>query len=76
MSKLKIEEKLSLLEEMLEIEEGTLTLEHALNDLAEWDSVAAISFMALVAENFGKRMSGDTLRGLKTVADAVKVMEE
>lgn len=75
MMKLSLAEKLALLEEMLELEEGTLTVEQSLHDLAEWDSVAAISFMALIAEEFGKRISGDTLRGLKTVEDAVRIME-
>ncbi|MCK9226067.1 MAG: phosphopantetheine-binding protein [Candidatus Muirbacterium halophilum] len=68
-------EKIELLEEMLELDEGTLSPETVLADLDEWDSIAAISFIALVDDEFGKAVTGADIRGFTTVADALAVMK-
>jgi len=67
-------EKIQLLEEMLELDEGTLKLDTVLADLDEWDSIAAISFIALVDDEFDKSVKGAEIRSFKTVADALAVM--
>ncbi|MED4888204.1 acyl carrier protein [Lysinibacillus sp. FSL R7-0073] len=67
-------EKLSMLEEMLEVDEGSLTPETILVDLEEWDSIAIISFIALLDDEFEKAIKGSEIKEFKTVADALVTM--
>lgn len=67
------EEKIALLEEMFEVDSGTLKPERALDTL-QWDSMAMLSLIALVSEKFGKRLTGAQLRAFKTVKDVLEVM--
>lgn len=68
-------EKIAMLEEMMELEEGTLTSQTELADLVEWDSIAFISFIALIDDKFDKIIKGSQIKEFKTVADALAVME-
>ena len=70
-----VEEKLSMLEEMLEMDEGTLKPEMTMDDLENWDSVTALSLIVLLDENFSKSISGKEIKALKTVDDILKYME-
>jgi acyl carrier protein len=67
-------EKIAMLEEMMELDEGTLTPETILADLEEWDSIAVISFIALMDDEFEKTIKGSQIREFRTVADALAVM--
>ncbi len=69
------EKKLVLLEEMLELKPGTLKPETVLEDLDEWDSIARISFIALVDDEFDKVIKGAAVKEQKTVADLMTLME-
>ena len=69
-------EKLAMLEEMLELEVGVLTLQTNLSDLEEWDSIAVISFIALLDDEFDKLIKGAQIKEFKTIADALAVMEK
>lgn len=68
--------KIELLEEMLELEPGTLTPETVLEPMEEWDSIALISFIALVDDEFGKVIKGSVVKEQKTVAGLMALMEE
>ena len=70
------EKKLALLEEMMELPAGSLTPETALEGLEEWDSVALLSFIALMEDEFGKAVRGGQVKEMKTVADLLAVMEK
>jgi len=48
---------LILVDELLELPKGTLTGQERLEDLEGWDSLAMISFMALVDEHMGVKLS-------------------
>ena len=71
---MEIKEKLNKLEEMLEIDENTSTLETELNSLDEWDSIAILSAIVMFDEEFGKTVKGTDLKASKTVADIVNLM--
>lgn len=71
---MEIKKKLNKLEEMLEIDENTLTLETELNSLDEWDSIAILSAIVMFDEEFGKTVKGTDLKACKTVADIVNLM--
>ena len=68
-------EKIAILEEMMELDEGTLTPQTQLSKLAEWDSLAAISFMVLAEDLFDRAIKGSQIKEFKTIADVLTVME-
>lgn len=57
------------LDEMLEFDPGTLTGDEVLETLENWDSLAVISFIALVDEKLGVVLEGEKLAKAKTVSD-------
>lgn len=71
---MEIKEKINKIEEMLEIDENTLSLETELDSLDEWDSIAILSAIVMLDEEFGKTVKGTDLKACKTVADIVNLM--
>lgn len=69
------QEKLAKLEEIMDLEEGTLKPDDCLGDYEEWDSIAVLSFIAMMDEEFGRQISGTTIKGFETVRDILKEME-
>lgn len=67
--------KIEALEEMMDLDAGTLTPETQLSEVEEWDSIALISFIALVDDEFDKVIKGSTIKAQKTVADLMALME-
>ncbi|WP_448206561.1 acyl carrier protein [Azospirillum sp. sgz302134] len=61
------------LDEMLELDAGTLTGAEALDSLDNWDSLAVISFIALVDEKLGLVVAGEKLAKAKTVNDLLEL---
>lgn len=69
-------EKLALLEDMLELEEGDLTMEMALDDVDEYDSMAKLSLIVLMEDEFGVKLTGDMIKGFETVGDIIALMNK
>lgn len=69
------EEKIAILEELMEVDEGTLTAETLLSNIEEWDSVSFLSFMAMMDEKFGKTVTGSEIKTKETVGDLMAMME-
>lgn len=67
-------EKLALLEETFEVDEGTLTPETNLDDVDEYDSMSKLSLIVMVEDNFGKKLTGAEIKAFKTVQDILDVM--
>ena len=67
--------KLAMIEEIMDLDEGTLTPATVLEDLEEWDSMAKLSVMVMMDDEFGKVLTGDALRALKTVQDILNFMD-
>lgn len=63
------EEKMRLIEETLEMDANTLTEDTVLADVEEFDSMAKLSLIVMCDDEFGKKLSGEELRGFKTVKD-------
>lgn len=70
------EKKMELLAEILDLEVEDLTPETKLSTLAEWDSIAILSFIAMMDEEFGKAVKGAEIKQFETIQDAINVMEE
>lgn len=67
-------EKIELLEEIMDIELGTLHINDTLADYEEWDSLTALTFISEMDERFGKKVTGKEIKAFVTVADALEVM--
>lgn len=72
---MELKEKMALIEEVLDVEEGSLSPETALSDVDEWDSIAALSLIVMLDENFDKTISGAQIRALESVKDILAYME-
>lgn len=68
------EEKIALLEDMLELDEGTLNPETELSSIEEYDSMAKLSLIVMMDDEFGKKLTGEQIREFKTVQDILDFM--
>lgn len=69
------QEKLAMLEEIMELESGSLNAGTKLEDLEEWNSMAALALIALMDEEFNKILTGKQIKEFKTVQEILDVME-
>ncbi|MDD2228155.1 MAG: acyl carrier protein [Candidatus Cloacimonetes bacterium] len=67
-------EKIAMLEEMLEIDEGTLKEDTQLDNIAEWDSMSKLSLIVLLDDEFEVSVNGDQIRSLKSIKDILDLM--
>jgi acyl carrier protein len=68
-------EFLKLIDELLELDPGTVQGPELLQKVG-WDSLAVVSFIALVDEHLGFTVSPARLMACKTVNDLVNVVAE
>lgn len=69
-----IQEKITMLEDMLELENGTLTPEMELSSIEEYDSMAKLSLIVLMDDEFNKKLTGEQIITFKTVQDIIDFM--
>lgn len=69
------QEKLSLLEETIEADAGSLKPEMELSDVEEYDSMAKLAIIVMMEDEFGKKLIGEDIKAFKSVADILSVME-
>ncbi len=70
-----LQEKLTLIEEVLDVAEGSLTPETLLAEVDEWDSIAALSLVVMLDEKFEKTVSGVQIKALASVNDILDYMD-
>ena len=70
-----INEKMSLIAELLELEVSDFTPETKLEELEEWDSLAAISYVVMMDEHFGVTANPNDIRNFKTIQDILDSMK-
>lgn len=68
-------EKLALIEEIMDLDEGTLSMEDVLDDYEEWDSLSKLSLIATAKQKFNKVLKAEILREFKTVQDICDYLE-
>lgn len=68
-------EKLAALEEIMDIDAGSITPEMKLEDIEEWDSLSALSYVVMLGDEFNRTISGAEIRAFKTVRDIMDTME-
>lgn len=69
------EEKIALLEDMLELDRNILTPETELSSIDEYDSMAKLSLIVLMDEECGKKLTGEQIRKFETVKDILDFMD-
>ena len=60
---------LLFLEEVMDLEEDTLTADVVLEDLEEWDSLSKLALMADTKKTYGKKMTAEEIASFVTVQD-------
>jgi acyl carrier protein len=68
------EEKLHLIEDVLELDENTLTPEMALADIEEYDSMSKLSLIVMIDDECNKKLTGEQLREFVTIQDILDFM--
>lgn len=69
------QEKLKMIAEIMDLELEELKEDALLTDYQEWDSVAVLSFIALMDEEFGKDINGTDVRELVTIKNLMDMMK-
>lgn len=67
------EEKIRKIEEVMEVDEGTLDEESILSDYEEWDSLTILSFLAMADMVLNKTIDADKIKNAKTVKDLIRL---
>ena len=68
-------EKMALIAELLELEVSDFTPETKLEELEEWDSLAAISYVVMMDEHFCVTANPNDIRNFKTIQDILDSMK-
>jgi acyl carrier protein len=68
-------EFLLTIDELLELEPGTLKGTEKLDELEGWNSLAVIGFMAVVSERFGIVVPPKKISACSTVGDLIALTE-
>ena len=69
-------EKLALLEETIEADEGTLNPAMNLNDVEQYDSVAKLSIIVMMEDEFDRKIDSGTVKSFVTVGDIMALMNK
>lgn len=68
------QEKIALLEDAFEADEGTLTPETELDSVDGWDSMAKLTLIVLMDEECGKTLKSDDIKKFVTIKDIMDYM--
>ena len=64
-----LQEKIEMLEDIMDVEEGTLSSGTALSEVEEWDSLSSLSLTVEMKRQFGLTLTTDILKSFKTEGD-------
>ena len=62
---------IELFRETLEIEENNITRDTIFRDLEQWDSMAFLSVIAMIDEEYDVVIEGNDFKELKTIGDLI-----
>lgn len=71
-----LKEKIEFLEEIMDVDEGTLEEDTVLADVEEWDSLSTLAFMAEMKKRYDMKLTVDTIKGFQTVADICRCIPD
>ena len=67
---------IALIEKVLNVDNGTISLDTEIGELPEWDSLHNVQIMAELENQFDVKITSEMVMDLETVADIVDLMEE
>ena len=67
-------EKLDLLEETFDVDEGTLSPDMLLDGIEEYDSMTKLSMIVMFEDEFGKKLTVTEIKEFHTVQDILELM--
>ncbi len=70
------QEFLRELEEVLEADASSINGDETLAELGSWDSLAVMTFIAMVDEKFGVTLAASKLADAKSVGDLIALLED
>lgn len=68
------QKKLELIADILEADASELKPEDQLEDMDNWDSMAALAVIVMFEDNCGKKITAADIKGFKTVEDIMNLM--
>ena len=69
-----MEEKLAMLEEVMELEEGELKADMLLSDIEEYNSMAKLSLIVMMSDEFSKKLTNEQIKKFTLVQDILDFM--
>ena len=69
------EERIAMIEDVLELDAGTLKPETELSTIDEYNSMAKLSLIVMMDDEFGKKLTGEQIFKFKTVQDILDFMD-
>ena len=64
-----VQEKIQFIEDVMEVDEGTLTTDTILEDVEEWDSLSILVLTMEMKKRYNIIITTDMIKALKTVDD-------
>ena len=71
-----LQEKIEMLEEVMDVEEGVLTVDSVISEIEEWDSLSTLSLTVEMKKRFGKDLTAEQIKQFKTVGDICEYISE
>ncbi len=68
-------EKMELLAEVLEVSAKEIKSDMCLSNMEEWDSMARLSLIVLMEDEFNKKIKRSEVMGYRTINDILEAME-
>lgn len=69
-------EVINMIEDMLDVEQGSLNEDSVLAQIEEYDSMTKLSLIVMCDDEFGKKLTGERLLEFQTVKDILDFIEE
>lgn len=69
------QEKISLIEEVLDVNTNSLTEFSILDEIEEYDSMAKLSLIVMCDDEFDKKLTGEQIREFKTIGDILLFLD-
>lgn len=67
--------KIELLADLFEVEVNEIDPQMDLQNFEAWDSMSKLSLIVLMDDECGKKLTGEQIRGFKTLGDIIDFME-
>lgn len=64
-----LQEKIEFIEEIMDVDEGSLTEDTILEEVEEWDSLSTLTLTVKMKQDYDMNLTTDTIKEFVTVGD-------